>query len=127
MVEPDLGQLEHHGRGEMGLLGGVERPEEQPRLAVMVGEAFGADAQLVALLILRRTAGKGREARRRAFARAARLPRLAQAVGLIVRAALGTFICICPSRWKFITGHLAALIGSWWKFVEPSRFSCVSR
>jgi len=32
-----------------------------------------------------------------------------------------------PSRWKFITGHFAALIGIWWKFTEPSRLFCVSR
>ena len=51
MREPDLGQLEHQSEGEVRLLGRGERAEEQPRLAVMVGEAVGTDAQLVALLV----------------------------------------------------------------------------
>ena len=35
-----------------------QRPEEQSRLAVMVGKQFGADAELVALLVLGRLMGR---------------------------------------------------------------------
>jgi hypothetical protein len=66
-----------------------QRPEEQPRLAVMVGKQFGTHAELVALLVLGRLMGEGRESCHLAFARPCLLARLAQAVGLVSGAALG--------------------------------------
>ena len=96
--------------------------EEQPRLAVVVGEA------------LRRgrgpcppaSAALGRCGSRSAASRAATSVAV-ERVGLVVDAALRLCICMCPSRWRLANGHLGALIGIWWKLAEPSRDSCVSR
>ena len=46
----DLGQLEDQRGGDVRLLGLGLAAEEQPRLAVVVGEALGANAALVAVL-----------------------------------------------------------------------------
>ena len=48
--DANLRQFEDEGGGDMRLLVLGLRAVEQPRLAVMVGEQFGADAQLLALL-----------------------------------------------------------------------------
>jgi hypothetical protein len=66
----DLGQLETERRHDVALLRLGHRAEEHARLAVMVGEAFRTDAQLVALLVGRVLRREGREAVIRAFARA---------------------------------------------------------
>ena len=65
-----------------------QRPEEQPRLAVVIGEQFGADAQLVALLVLGRLWAKVvKPVTGHSRGPPPRL--LGQAVGLVVGAALG--------------------------------------
>ncbi|MCY1170206.1 hypothetical protein D9M73_102690 [compost metagenome] len=55
----------------MGLLGRVHRPEEQPRLAVMVGKAFRPDPQFLPVFVRR----EGLIPVFRVLARAARLAR----------------------------------------------------
>ena len=100
MFEVDLGKLEDERGREMRLLGRSQRAEEHPRLAVMVGEAFRADAQLAALLVFLRPALEGGETGHRAFARAGRLARLPQAVRLVIGAALVEASAMWPSLWK---------------------------
>ena len=84
----DLAQFKHQSRGDMRLFDVGLRAVEHPRLAEVIGEAFGADAKLlrgvVALVVDRR----GDEAAA-AFARAAILADFAERIGLVIGAALG--------------------------------------
>ena len=72
----------------MRLLAGCLGPEEQPRLAIMIRERIGADAQFVAGLFRAGRCIHRFEAGRR-FARATLLAMRSEAVGLVIGAALG--------------------------------------
>ena len=80
----------------MRLFGRGERTEEQPRLAIMVGETRGADAKFVALLVFPRPTRKAGKAGHRAFARAAVLAGFVQAVRLVIAPTLRHFALHMP-------------------------------
>ena len=69
----DLAELERERADDVALLRLGHRAEEHPRLAVVVGEALRADAQLVALLVLGVLRREGAKAALRALARAGRI------------------------------------------------------
>ena len=107
----------------MRLLDRCLRTEEQPRLAVVVGEGLGAQPHLRAFGRRREAA----EAALRVLARAADLARLGQAVGLVVGAALEDLrLHLAVALQVLERAALGRLIGSWWKLTVPRRESCVS-
>src|SRR6187431_2608991 len=69
----DLGQFERERAHDMALLRLGQRAEMHPRLAIVVGKAFGTDAQLVALLVFGVLRCERAEAAIRDLARADRI------------------------------------------------------
>ena len=84
MVQSHLRQFKDEGAGQMGLFDLRLRAEEEPGLAVVVGETLGAQPALLAL----HRHGGGAEAAFRVLARPALLSRLGQTVRLVVGAPL---------------------------------------
>ena len=91
MDQRDLGQLEHQRRDDMALFDVGQRAEEHPRLAVVVGEGLGPDAQLFGRRLAAQVGDRARgdEAAAGVCAGAAHLARLVQRVRLVIGAALG--------------------------------------